>query len=64
MSGPLYLHETDDLGFPLCKCLACREWSKTMNAQYVARMFGKITRGHDEQAEREDRSQDYPEQMK
>lgn len=35
-------HETDDHGFPLCRCDACREKSKTRNAQEVARMFGPI----------------------
>ena len=65
MTGPVFLHQTDDQGFPLCPCPACRERSKTINAQYVARMFGGIFKmGHDEQVEREDRSQDYEGQMK
>ena len=35
-------HETDDHGFPLCRCEPCREKSKIRNAQEVARMFGPI----------------------
>lgn len=35
-------HETDDQGFPLCRCDACREKSKTRNAIEFARMFGGL----------------------
>ncbi len=65
MSGPVHLHQTDSHGFPLCGCLACREWSKIMNAQMVARMFSPMFKaGHDEQQEKLDRDQDYEGGMK
>lgn len=35
-------HPTDDLGWPTCRCEACRQRSITMNAMYVARLFAKI----------------------
>ncbi len=41
-------HETDDQGFPLCMCPACRERSKIVNAQYVARLFGPMLAGPSE----------------
>lgn len=61
----IFLHQVDDQGFPLCRCTACREKSKTINAQYVNRMFsGIVARGTDEQFERDERDQDYVEGMK
>lgn len=32
-------HETDDQGFPLCRCQPCREKSKVINDRAFARMF-------------------------
>lgn len=62
MNQTVFLHETDDQGFPRCMCSSCRERSITINAQYVARLFGGIIKaGHDETQEHEDRSQDYSE---
>lgn len=63
MTGPVHLHQTDDQGFPLCRCDACKEKSKIRNAQEIARMFGGIVKmGHDEYQEWYERSQDYEEQ--
>lgn len=54
-------HETDDHGFPLCTCDACREKSKIINDQDFAKALrGVLFGGHDEHAEHEDREQDYP----
>lgn len=41
-------HETDEFGFPLCMCAPCRERSKIINAQYVARLFAPILAGPSE----------------
>lgn len=48
MTGPAFLHQTDDQGFPLCDCPECRELSKTINAQYVARLFLPMLAGPSE----------------
>jgi hypothetical protein len=61
-------HQKDDLGFPTCECEACREKRAAMDARFVANMdklglgwmlHSNLKRGHDEQAECEDREQDY-----
>ncbi len=67
MSGPVYLHQTDSHGFPLCMCGPCRQKSILMNAMHINRAFANIfgiKLGADEQQEKLDRDQDYEGGMK
>jgi len=50
MSSP-DTHATDDQGFPLCMCGPCRERSRTINAQFVARLFQPMLCGPSERRE-------------